>query len=197
MEQVFYLLSILCIGSILVILLLGAVRKDIWGNVKSGFKYFLFIMYIGIVVSITLLPIYPNLGFEARIPVVNFIPFKSFVGFFTNSYGINDSQYLFVVAKNLAGNILMFLPFGFFIALFYDRKGKLKLKYIVLYSAGFSLLIEFLQYLEMLTGFSMYRVADIDDLILNLIGGICGYFAYKGLQKLWTQIKKKIRYAKA
>jgi glycopeptide antibiotics resistance protein len=70
--------------------------------------------------------------------------------------------------KNVIGNMIMFIPFGFFSG--YILKIK-KGRYVLLLSILMSLIIETIQ-------FQIGRVFDIDDIILNIMGGIIGYYIY-------------------
>ena len=71
---------------------------------------------------------------------------------------------------NLYGNILAFMPFGFCLPMIshIDRK----LHRIIFWSFVFSLTIESIQL--------VYKIGifDVDDLLLNTIGGICGYWCF-------------------
>lgn len=87
---------------------------------------------------------------------INLIPFKEM---FSYKFG----SYMFM--KNIIGTILLFVPFGFF-ASYYLNNRKASLIFIVsLIVAG---LTEGLQY-YISGGFS------IDDIILSVFGGFCGY----------------------
>ena len=79
--------------------------------------------------------------------------------------------------KNIVGNILLFIPLGFLTTY------KLNLKHfysIILLSWYFSFFIESIQLL-------IGRVFDIDDILLNTLGGITGYLIY---QILFKKLKK-------
>lgn len=69
---------------------------------------------------------------------------------------------------NFPGNIIMFLPIGLFAGLLADKprwwKG-------TLWAFALSFLIEFFQLF-------VSRGTDIDDLILNTLGGLLGHWAY-------------------
>lgn len=67
---------------------------------------------------------------------------------------------------NFFGNILMFMPLGFLLPIL-SRKFQ-KVGYTLLFCAGTSLLIEILQLF-------LTRGTDIDDLILNTLGGFAGF----------------------
>lgn len=70
-------------------------------------------------------------------------------------------------------NILVFIPFGFFLSGLIDKSGiKNKAPLILLVGFGFSFLIEFVQL------FLPTRYSDIDDLILNTLGVTMGLLTY-------------------
>ncbi len=89
----------------------------------------------------------------------NFIPFKEILRY-------NISSRLFI--KNVLGNMIMFLPFGFFVSYFLKSE---KIYMPVILTIIASLSIELVQ-------LAIGRVFDVDDIILNLLGGIMGYFIY-------------------
>lgn len=94
----------------------------------------------------------------------NFIPFKEIL-----RYDIFSSMFF----KNVIGNMMMFIPYGFFIAYFLriDKK-----KHIFILSLITSLTIEITQLI-------IGRVFDVDDILLNLLGGFIGYYIYRFLMK--------------
>lgn len=90
----------------------------------------------------------------------NFIPFKEML-----RYRFASSLFF----RNVLGNMLMFIPFGFFVSYFL----KLKKPYsILLLSLLISSTIETTQLL-------IGRVFDVDDIILNVVGGVIGFAVYK------------------
>jgi glycopeptide antibiotics resistance protein len=95
----------------------------------------------------------------------NYTPFKEMF-----RYNI-DSDLFF---RNIVGNILLFLPFGLFISLFIDLK---KVIPIIILTFITSLSIE-------LTQKAIERVFDIDDIILNVFGGILGYLVWLLMYKV-------------
>lgn len=98
----------------------------------------------------------------------NFILFKEIF-----RYKIGSK--LFV--RNVIGNILLFVPFGMFIG-YYVKETKLYI--IILSSILLSFLIETIQSI-------IGRTFDVDDILLNLIGGIIGFVIYK-LQRKYSNI---------
>lgn len=71
---------------------------------------------------------------------------------------------------NIAGNILAFMPFGFLIPRL--REKRINLFLAGLFSLELSFTVELLQLIFKLGCF------DVDDLLLNTIGGILGYLLY-------------------
>lgn len=79
-------------------------------------------------------------------------------------------------------NIIMFLPLGFLISLIWKQyRNPLK---ILLIGFGFSLSIEICQLFNR-------RNTDIDDLIMNTLGAVAGYFIWKLTKRLCGNINQK------
>ena len=93
----------------------------------------------------------------------NFIPFKEIF-----RYEIFSDMFF----KNVIGNMIIFIPYGFFISYFLKLD---KSKLIILLSLITSITIE-------ITQFIIGRVFDVDDMLLNLLGGLLGYLMYKLLR---------------
>ena len=75
------------------------------------------------------------------------------------------------VLLNLLGNVLAFLPFGSFLPMFSKRCRKFW--YTAFYSLELSLLVELIQLVTKVGSF------DVDDIVLNTLGGMLGYFVYR------------------
>ncbi len=95
----------------------------------------------------------------------NFVPFREILRY---EFG---SKYFY---WNVVGNILIFLPFGFFISLYLNSQ---KLNRPLLITFITSLTIELVQ---MFIG----RSFDVDDILLNCIGGLCGFLLFIGLSAI-------------
>ena len=102
----------------------------------------------------------------------NYVPFKEM---FRYSFG---SRLFF---KNVVGNMLMFMPFGFFVAYILKLK---KVWIMSLLSLIVSLTIETIQSI-------IGRVFDVDDIILNVIGAILGFLVFKIVYFLSPSFLKK------
>jgi glycopeptide antibiotics resistance protein len=71
---------------------------------------------------------------------------------------------------NIVGNLGVFAPIGILWPVI--RNGRTTIWRIAFLSAGLSLLVETLQF------FSGFRFADVDDVLLNTLGGVMGYAAF-------------------
>ena len=101
----------------------------------------------------------------------NFIPFKEILRY---EFGAR----LFV--KNIIGNVLLFVPYGFFTALYVDIKKSRSAFFLVLLA---SVAIE-------VTQLGIGRVFDVDDIILNVLGGMIGFYIYRILDKIADHLPK-------
>lgn len=120
------------------------------------YKELLALIFIIYVLCLFYVVTFQDVGWSSS----NFIPFKEM---FRYSFGSN----LFI--KNVLGNIIMFLPYGFFVSYYLDLKKPLSAFLLIL------LVSMSIETTQLLIG----RVFDIDDIILNIIGGIIGFCIYK------------------
>ena len=90
---------------------------------------------------------------------LNLTPFKEIT-----RYPLTSTQFIY----NVIGNIVLFLPFGFFVSDFIKAK---KTYQILIISTLISLTAELIQ-------FKIGRAFDIDDIILNVVGAILGFICY-------------------
>jgi len=147
-------------------------------NYKTVVKYIgiiMFVLYLSYLIYLTFFDhTYGRNVFHRRI---NLIPFKTIIKFLTSSYNWN------VILINIAGNIAAFVPMGFLLPIAFSRlKDFSKVLAAVLLS---TLSIEIFQYI-LAAGTS-----DIDDVILNVLGGVIGYFMLKGAAKLAALISRE------
>lgn len=87
------------------------------------------------------------------------------------------------VFLNLAGNVIGFMPFGFFFPVV-SRRGR-KWYNALLLGFSLSLCIETIQLIFKVGSF------DVDDLFLNTMGGISGFLIYRIVQRI--RIRRKLR----
>lgn len=103
---------------------------------------------------------------------VNLELFKVFKQTYAEVFGNGNASYFFI---NFIGNILVFIPISFFSLLLFKTLKK-PLIASLLRGLVLSLFIEFVQ-------FFIERGCDIDDLWLNTLGALLGYFLYAALNK--------------
>lgn len=102
---------------------------------------------------------------------INYIPF-------TEIFRYKIGSKLFFL--NVTGNIILFIPFGYFITNYVKPK-----KYfpVILISFITSLCIELVQ-------LYIGRSFDVDDIILNCVGGFFGVFLYRFFNKVSDHLPK-------
>lgn len=77
---------------------------------------------------------------------------------------------IFNVTLNLVGNVFCFVPFGFVVPVMSSRqRGFFKITFLTFLT---SLLVELIQLV------SKVGSCDVDDIILNTLGGFLGYLAF-------------------
>lgn len=104
----------------------------------------------------------------------NFVPFKEIMRYKLFSR-------LFI--KNVIGNVLLFLPYGYFVGRYFSLKSK-SLSFFLILLASISIEC---------TQLSIGRVFDVDDIILNVVGGLLGYFIYLFLCKIYGSLPKVLK----
>ena len=151
-----------------VVLLAFVFRKPMLEEKKNVWLKILLIMlamYLAHLFYVLLSPTYFFRRFAFSTERLNLIPFRVL------------SEWL-AHPLNFFGNVLLFMPIGFFEVLLhptYTRKQQLLRTAAV--SAGISLFVEFAQLFN-------FRVSDVDDIILNTIGGLSGCLLCMLEQKL-------------
>ena len=110
----------------------------------------------------------------SRIFSYNLQPFKEIMRFWKYREVLGYQA----VFWNLGGNILCFMPFGYFVMWLWKNMDRWYL--VASLSLYLSLLIELVQYFMKVGSF------DVDDLLLNTIGGILGYICCK----IWRFLRR-------
>ena len=104
----------------------------------------------------------------------NLVPFREMFRYPVGSENFN---------RQVIGNILLFMPFGFFATYYTKIK---KISSISFMSILVSLTIEVVQkYIG--------RSFDVDDIILNVLGCIIGYLLYIGLTAIHNHLPKSLQ----
>lgn len=132
--------------------------------------YTVFILYIVVLFGLLFL--------KARdFTSVNLVPFYSI-----GHYLFSDDPLLRAFAfSNVVGNIVLFIPLGIYLPLFTQQKSITK---NVVWIVAISAAVEILQFI--------FKVGatDIDDVILNGLGGYIGVLTYQLLLKLVADAEK-------
>jgi glycopeptide antibiotics resistance protein len=157
----------LALVAMIVIAVLGA--RGGW-KISRTFLMCLAVGYGAAVISVTLFPIPVQASYIESERVLdslhnNFVPFV----------GLGEmlgSQPLDISMRQIAGNVVLFIPFGILLPLLWRgvRGG-----YVLLAAAITSIAIEGSQFLiSSFLGFS-YKITDVDDVLLNTLGAAIGY----------------------
>ena len=104
----------------------------------------------------------------------NLMPFREIM-----RYPVGSNSFY----KQVVGNIALFIPLGYFATSYANIKG---LGTITLVSLLSSLTIESVQHY-------IGRSFDIDDIILNIVGGIIGFLLYTALNAIRNNMPKFLR----
>ncbi len=135
-------------------------KKNVWLKILLV----MLAMYLAHLFYVVLSPTYFFRRFAFSAERLNLVPFRALREWLAHPF-------------NFFGNIILFLPVGFFEVLLhpgFPRKRQILRSVAV--SAGLSLILEFAQFFN-------YRVPDIDDIILDTIGGFIGCLLCILLQK--------------
>ena len=125
----------------------------------------LFILYMAFIVYFLLFSdLYGRTG-PASEYHYNLVLFREIRRFWTYRHKLGT----YAVFSNLFGNVLIFMPFGFFLPMASRYRS---FAAAVLYSFSLSLMVETFQLLTKVGSF------DVDDLLLNTIGGAAGYIIF-------------------
>ena len=110
--------------------------------------------------------------------IINIVPIKETINTFMHSEtGMRNSLI------NVIGNILVFMPLGFFIPLLFDKFNNLKK--VLKVGCLSSLAIELSQL------FVGSNVCDIDDVIYNTLGALAGFICYKTFETIIKKVNLK------
>lgn len=131
---------------------------------KKKIIFYKEIFYLGFIIYVICLfhtVTFQDVGWSTS----NFIPFKEML-----RYHIGSPLFI----RNVLGNVLMFIPYGFFITYLFRFD---KVSFPFLLTLVLSVVIETTQLL-------IGRVFDIDDIMLNIIGGVLGYTLFSLLDDI-------------
>ena len=125
-----------------------------------------FLVYLLVLINLTIFErhSYAEISWWQKIASINFTPFK------TIFYYLRGNQNINVAIVNLLGNILAFIPMGFLLPILFGRYKKIRNVFYISFIVSLS--IEMIQLIFRLGS------CDIDDIILNILGGLVGFSFY-------------------
>ncbi len=147
----------------------------------------LFVLYILIVIKVIIFK-YPYEELRAiasswrrdvileGLGTANFTPFKTIKMYIDYAYKLNS-------VENLAGNVLVFVPFGFLFP-FVAREGD---RFFVMFVNAFVFILG----IEVFQLFSAFGAFDVDDILLNCLGAAMGYGIYR-IFMIWQKREGKV-----
>jgi len=148
---------------------------ETWLTIRGRVKRFcagIFFTYLFILVYLTLLT-YNNYVYGKSFNLVLLDSIKLML----------NSGNAWLILKNVFGNIILFIPFGFLApALFHFLRSFSSCFFVSLF---ISIIIEVCQY-----EFAE-RIFDVDDIVLNTVGEILGWLVFKLFYKLYVLFFKK------
>lgn len=99
----------------------------------------------------------------------NFRPFRTIGAYLKHVQGLH-------LVTNLLGNVLIFFPLGLALPLLWKKMDRPRA--ILVFFLALSGIVEFIQYF-------VGRSVDVDDIILNVLGGLLGFLAYRVLARFF------------
>ncbi len=148
---------------------------------------FLFVLYILFVIKVIIFK-YPmaelrEIAVSWRKHVIldglltaNFVPFRTIRMYIVYAGRLNS-------VENLAGNVLVFVPFGVMLPLLSAECRT---------AAGvFGNAFTFVLGIEVFQLFSAFGAFDVDDILLNCVGAMLGYALYRAACRLYRRGKKQ------
>lgn len=140
--------------------------------IKNKKKFVLYRELLGLFFMIYILCLFQVVTFQdapSSSGTSNFVPFTEILRY---RFG---SRLFF---KQVIGNMLLFIPYGFF-ASYYLKVKKAYLPFFLVLFASLSI-----ETTQLMIG----RVFDFDDILLNVFGGIIGYFIYRMFDQLYDSL---------
>lgn len=134
------------------------------------YRELLYLVFILYVLCLYYIVTYQDINYGG----INLTPFKEIF-----RYTIGSKKFF----KNIIGNIVLFIPYGYFAA-YFPRNRKMATVTFLTLLVSFS--IEAIQY-------KIGRVFDIDDIILNTLGGIIGYLIFIVLDSVKNKLPRFMR----
>lgn len=105
---------------------------------------------------------------------LNLVPFKEML-----RYDIISKAFI----KNVLGNIILYMPFGLFVSSYLGERKIFPTLFLTFIT---SISVEIVQLL-------IGRVFDVDDIILNVVGGLLGVLTFIGLDRIKEKLPSALK----
>ncbi len=170
-----------------IITLINKRKEGIKLNIINEIFTNLFVLYLIFLIGITILPVYiggtlPHMQELSLVEKSN-INILPFVGYFKNQVFYNG--FIRGIIRNVVGNLVLLIPFILFLCWknekFRSLKSSIKAAFLI------SLSIELIQLFMNICGLSDLRTVDIEDLILNTLGGVIAWGMFTLMYKIKTK----------
>lgn len=141
---------------------------------KNKYLIIILVIYTALILRFIVFKYPPGVTFS--IANANLIPFKTILAY------LSGEPRRGVAIRNLLGNIVVLIPFGFLLASVYQ---KIKWGRILLAGLLVGIILELLQ--------AIFRsgILDIDDIILNSLGVVMGYLLFELYKNVFKKTFKK------
>lgn len=112
----------------------------------------------------------------------NFVPFSTisfYISSFTSGMMNND-----IILRNLIGNLLPFFPMGILLPVMFDRMKRFPWFFLT----QFCVIVAF----EAIQLFTTTGSFDVDDILLNLIGAVIGWFVWLVICRVYAGLHERM-----
>ena len=151
-------------------------------NIKPRYKILGKIYFIAYLIILVYLLFFAEVFGRMENPLAersyNIEPFKEIMRFYKYRHTLGIVAFMI----NVPGNVVAFIPFGFFIPII--SKYKMGMLKTVFMGMLFSLGVEGIQFIVNVGSF------DIDDIILNTLGSVIGYTVFLIGNIIWHRLEK-------
>lgn len=152
---------------------LNKIRKN--SRIICGVLFVLYLLLLAYLVFLS-----PAFGRNSGVVrEYNLIPLRTIKNYIKYRAYVNIDIFLI----NILGNIIAFMPMGFFIPIMF--RSKRSLIEVLFFSLAISFIIEIIQYQLVVGSF------DVDDIILNTLGGAIGYIIFLVIYAIYKLKMKK------
>lgn len=159
MHRIYGALIEIAASSVFIIPVFFIYGKIVFHNFKKTLWNIVFAFYLAAVSAVTGFPGITDLRLDVTINIVPFIGMASDF-------------------KNSCLNVLLFVPFGIFLPILYDKYRNVKS--IIVAGLCVTAIIEIMQIFT-------FRASDINDIITNAAGTVAGYYIAKGTTKNFSR----------